>query len=74
LRGLTVDEAVEKVDKYLDRAYLSGLKNVTIIHGRGTGKLREGIHQLLKGHRLVRSFRLGERGEGGDGVTVVSFD
>jgi DNA mismatch repair protein MutS2 len=73
LRGLTVDEALLEAEKYLDDAYLAGLSQVNIIHGKGTGALRNAITDLLKKHRLVSSFRLGNYHEGGHGVTVVEF-
>ncbi len=73
LRGMRFEEAREKTDKYLDDAYLAGLKKVEIIHGKGTGALREGIHDLLGGHYHVKEFRLGGHGEGGSGVTIVSL-
>lgn len=73
LRGQTIDEAVLEVDKYLDDAVLAGLKQVSIIHGKGTGALRAGIHQFLRRHRSVNGFRLGGQGEGGSGATVVEL-
>lgn len=71
LRGARYEEARERTDKYLDDAYLAGFKVLEIIHGKGTGALREGIHNLLKNHHHVAEFRLGAEGEGGVGVTVV---
>jgi len=73
LRGLYADEAMQQVEKYLDDACLAGLSKVYLIHGKGTGSLRAAIHRDLKGHRRVKSFRLGEQGEGGCGVTVVEL-
>lgn len=71
--GLNVDEAISIVDKYLDDAYLSGLENVRIVHGKGTGKLRNGIQNFLKTHSHVKNFRIGTFGEGEMGVTVVTL-
>ena len=71
--GLNVDEAISIVDKYLDDCYLSSLDKVRIVHGKGTGKLRQGIHTYLKTHPHIKSFRLGTLGEGEMGVTVVEF-
>lgn len=71
--GKTVDEAIMEIDKYLDDAVLSHMNKVTIIHGKGTGALRKGIHQYLKKHPLVKSFRAGEFGEGEYGVTIVEL-
>jgi DNA mismatch repair protein MutS2 len=73
LRGQTAEEAVMETDLYLDNAFLAGLKEVTIIHGKGTGVLRNSIHQLLRQHPHVASFRLGKYGEGEAGVTVVQI-
>ncbi len=71
--GKTVDEALPEVDKYLDDAYLAHLPRVTIIHGVGTGALRTAIHNHLRKCKYVKSYRLGEFGEGGIGVTIVEF-
>ena len=71
--GKTVDEALSIVDKYLDDAYLAHLPQVTIIHGRGTGALRNAIASHLKRTKYVKSFRAGAFGEGDQGVTVVEF-
>ncbi len=71
LRGCTIDEAKALIDKYLDDASCANFSPVSIIHGKGTGALRAGIHAFLKGHRHVKSFRLGSLGEGDTGVTIV---
>jgi DNA mismatch repair protein MutS2 len=73
LRGMTPEEATETADKYLDDAFLSSLSTVTIIHGKGTGALRNAIHAQLKRHPHVREYRLGKFGEGEAGVTVVTL-
>ena len=73
LRGLNLDEALENVDKYMDDATLSGLHEITLIHGKGTGVLRNGIHQFLRSHHHVKSYRLGKYGEGEAGVTVIEL-
>ena len=71
LRGKLVEEGLEELDKYLDDAVLTGINQVSIIHGKGTGALRAGVHQFLKKHSQVTDFRLGELGEGDSGVTIV---
>lgn len=73
LIGMTVDEAMPVLGKYLDDAYLAHLTQVTVIHGRGTGALRKAVHNHLKRTKYVKSFRLGEFGEGDMGVTIVEF-
>lgn len=73
LLGKTVDEALAELDKYLDDAYLAHLPSVRIVHGKGTGALRKGVHNYLKKQRHVKSYRLGEFGEGDAGVTIVEF-
>ena len=71
--GLNVDEAIFVIDKFLDDCYLAKLQTVRIVHGKGTGKLREGIHKFLKTNSHVDSFRIGTFGEGEMGVTVVTL-
>ncbi|MFT9078164.1 endonuclease MutS2 [Ethanoligenens sp.] len=73
LRGQTVQEALEAVDKFIDDARLSALGQVSIIHGKGTGALRNAVQQHLKGNRSIKSFRLGRYGEGENGVTIVEL-
>ncbi len=73
LLGKTVDEAIAELDKYLDDAYLAHLSSVRVIHGKGTGALRKGIHNYLRRHKHVAEFHLGEFGEGDAGVTIVKF-
>lgn len=73
LLGKTVDEAIAELDKYLDDAYISHLSTVRVVHGKGTGALRKGIHNYLKRQKHVKSYRLGEFGEGDAGVTIVEF-
>jgi DNA mismatch repair protein MutS2 len=73
LRGLLAEEAFEVVDKYLDNAYLAGLSQVCLIHGKGTGALRKKISEFLSHHHRVEEFRLGEYNEGGPGVTIVKL-
>ena len=74
VRGETVDEALLVVDRYLDDAVRARLPQVTVIHGKGTGRLRKAIHDFLHGHPHVKHFRLGERGEGDAGATVVALE
>ena len=73
LRGARVEEALASLDRYLDDASLSGLRSVTIIHGMGTGALRDAVRSAASAHPLVSGVRPGERGEGGDGATIVTF-
>ena len=73
LLGKTVDEALPTLDKYLDDAYLSHLSSVRVVHGKGTGALRNAVHSHLKRLKYVKEFRLGEYGEGDAGVTIVTF-
>jgi len=73
LRGMTLEEAVLKLDKYLDDALLTGLDTFDIIHGKGTGRLRQGVHHYLKNLNQVAAFRLGGEGEGGSGATIVQL-
>ncbi len=73
LIGMTVDEAVMTLEKYIDDASLSHLTQVRIVHGKGTGALRKAVHESLKRNRLVTSFRLGEFGEGDSGVTIAEL-
>jgi DNA mismatch repair protein MutS2 len=73
LRGARVEESLERVEEYLDAAYMAGLPFVRIIHGKGTGALRKAIREALNGHPLVKKYQRGEENEGGDGVTVVSL-
>ena len=73
LRGLTVEEALMETDQYIDHAVLSGQSEIWLIHGKSTGALRSAIQQHLKGHKNVKSFRLGRYGEGEAGVTVVEL-
>jgi DNA mismatch repair protein MutS2 len=74
LRGLMSEDALEKMERYLEQAYLSGLPWVRIIHGKGTGKLRQAVREALKGHTYVKSFEEGGHTEGGEGVTVAKMN
>ncbi|WP_230137443.1 endonuclease MutS2, partial [Peribacillus frigoritolerans] len=73
LRGERFENAISRVEKYVDDALLAGYSSVSIIHGKGTGALRSGVQEYLKNHRSVKRIRFGEAGEGGTGVTVVEF-
>ena len=73
LRHLTVAEALPRLDQYLHDAFMTGLIQVRIIHGKGTGTLRQTIRRELGKHPMVKSFRSGDYGEGGTGVTIVEL-
>jgi len=73
LRHLTVDEALLKLDKHLNDAFMSGLYQVMVIHGKGTGVLRQVVREQLAKHPLVKSYRPGHYGEGEEGVTIVEL-
>ena len=73
VRGKNLDDAVIDVEKYIDDAFISGLDSVTIIHGRGEGILRKGIHEALRRNKSVKSYQRGSFDEGGDGVTVAKL-
>ena len=73
LRGMNVEEGIIEVDRYVDQALRLGLAEITIIHGKGTGVLRKGIHEHLRKNRFIKSFRLGVYGEGETGVTIVTL-
>lgn len=73
LLGRTVDEALSELDKYLDDAYLAHLPSVRVVHGKGTGALRNAVHNYLRKNKVVKRYRLGEFGEGDAGVTIVEF-
>ncbi|MBP6177676.1 MAG: endonuclease MutS2 [Anaerolineales bacterium] len=73
LRGLMADDALDKLERYLEQAFLSGLPFVRIIHGKGTGRLRQAVREALRGHEYVRAFEEGGDKEGGEGVTVAKM-
>lgn len=73
LRGMNVEEGIVEVERYVDRALRLGLGEITVIHGKGTGVLRKGIHEYLRKNKYVKSFRLGVYGEGENGVTIVTL-
>jgi DNA mismatch repair protein MutS2 len=74
LIGLNSDEAIARLDKYLDDAYIAHLPSVRIVHGKGTGALRKAVHAHLKSLHYVKSFQLAEFGEGDAGVTIATFE
>ena len=73
LRHLTVDEALVKLDQYIHDAFMASFIQVKVIHGKGTGTIKELCHRYLAAHPLVKSFRLGQYGEGSTGVTIVEL-
>lgn len=73
IRGMASDEAIMELDKYVDNAVLSGITNITIIHGKGTGVLRNAVHSYLRSHRNIATFRVGLFGEGENGVTIAEL-
>lgn len=73
IRGRLVEDGLAELERYLDAAYLAGLPWVRIIHGKGTGRLREAIRQALRASSLVSSLESGQDGEGGEGVTVAKL-
>jgi DNA mismatch repair protein MutS2 len=73
LIGMTVEEASEQLDKFVDDAILTGIKTIRIVHGKGTGALRSAISQQLKRDKRIVSYRLGEYGEGDSGVTIAQL-
>jgi DNA mismatch repair protein MutS2 len=73
LHAMTIDEAMPLVQDYLDQAFRAGIKEVRIVHGKGTGVLRQAVMRELKKHPLVKSFRTGDRYEGSTGATVVQL-
>ena len=73
IEALLCSEAIDKLDDYVDAAYIAQMPFVRIIHGKGTGRLREAVRRALKENLNVQSYEGGKRGEGGDGVTVVKF-
>lgn len=73
LRGVRYEDALQQVDKYIDEALLAGYHQVSIIHGKGTGALRQGVTEFLKNHRMVKKIRFGAAAEGGNGVTIAEL-
>jgi DNA mismatch repair protein MutS2 len=73
LLGMTTDEAINELDKYLDDARMSHLSSVRIVHGKGTGALRKAVHNYLRRQKWIKKYRLGDFGEGDAGVTIVEL-
>ena len=73
MRGWRAEEVASELDRYLNDAYLAGLPFVRLIHGKGTGVLRQVVRDYLRGNALVTEFRSGEQGEGGEGVTIAKI-
>ena len=73
LRGMLLEEALVETDKFIDGCIMSGLSSCTVIHGKGTGTLRKGIHDMLRKNNRIKSYRLGKYGEGENGVTIIEF-
>ena len=73
MRGMTVDEGIMELDRYIDNAILLSIPSVTIIHGKGTGVLRKAVHDFLRHHKAIKTFRLGVFGEGENGVTIAEL-
>ena len=73
VHGFTCEEALNLIDKYIDDAILAGLNQIKIVHGKGTGALRKSVHNYLKKNTSIKSFRLGNFGEGDIGVTIVAL-
>ncbi|MDD4873576.1 MAG: Smr/MutS family protein [Dehalococcoidales bacterium] len=73
IRRMTIDEALSKLDKYLNDAFMAGIIRIKIVHGKGTGILRQVVHERLSKHPLVKFYRLGEYREGEEGVTIAEL-
>jgi DNA mismatch repair protein MutS2 len=71
LRLLPIDDALTRLDKYLDRVFVAGIERIRVVHGKGTGQMKNAVREVLSSHSLVKSFREGYIGEGDAGVTVV---
>ena len=73
IRGCACDDGIYQLDSFIDRAVMSNISTITIIHGKGTGLLRQAVHRRLKSHPSVKSYRIGVFGEGEDGVTIAEL-